>query len=355
MSHRTKRLLRIIGLMILVIAPIGGLFSYLTATRDWASFIQGLLDTTMTTLFIGSYVLFLVRGSLREPFSRLNFSTTILVNSFVYFFLFLLGRVVGQLIGKGLLFGTYDGVFSNQAIGDFFSGNFLQAVALLLGISLVFNFLLQMNALLGPKVLGNFVIGTYHRPIEEERIFMFIDLIGSTTLAEKLGNKQYLNLLNRFFSDLTDAVLETQAEIYEYVGDEVVVSWKFETGLRRANCLRFFFLVDEKLDQNAARYQEEFGLVPSFRAALHGGTIVAGEIGDLKQEIAYVGDILNTTSRLEEFGKSRHQRFVVSAEIAERSNFQSEFACKSLGSFVPRGSEETVTVYSVSERSPSSI
>ena len=108
--------------------------------------------------------------------------------------------------------------------------------------------------------------------------------------------------------------------------------------------------MDAKLTQNAERYRKEFGLVPSFRAALHGGAIVAGEIGDLKREIAYVGDILNTTSRLEEFGKSHHQRFVVSAKIAERRNFQSEFDCKPLGSFVPRGSEETVTVYSIAER-----
>lgn len=240
MSYRTKRLLRILALMVLVITPISGLFSYATATRDWASFVQGMLDGVFNALFIGTYALFLVQGPLRQPFSRLNFSTTILVNSFVYFVLFLVGRLIGQLIGRVLLFGTLEGVFDPEAIDDFFSGNFLQAVVLLLGISLAFNFLLQMNSLVGPKVLGNFVTGTYHRPKEEERIFMFIDLVDSTKLAEQLGNKRYLNLLNRFFSDLTDAVLETQAEIYEYVGDEVVVSWRFETGLQRANCIRFF-------------------------------------------------------------------------------------------------------------------
>jgi adenylate cyclase len=38
--------------------------------------------------------------------------------------------------------------------------------------------------------------------------------------------------------------------------------------------------------------------VPEFKGALHGGNVVVSEVGKYKSEIAYHGDVLNTTSRM---------------------------------------------------------
>jgi adenylate cyclase len=118
----------------------------------------------------------------------------------------------------------------------FFSGNFYGAMAFVFALSVVINFLIQMNRLVGQNVLAAFIRGTYHNPKEEQRFFMFLDMESSTQIAERLGSNGFYALLNQFYCDLTDAVLQTDGEIYEYVGDEVIVSWKTSKGLRNGRC-----------------------------------------------------------------------------------------------------------------------
>ena len=99
----------------------------------------------------------------------------------------------------------------------------------------------QINLFLGSNNLWKLFSGKFYNPHEEERIFMFLDLVGSTTIAEKLGHKTYSHFLRHCFHDLTEIVLKYQAEIYQYVGDEVVLSWKEKNGLERMNCIKTFF------------------------------------------------------------------------------------------------------------------
>ena len=59
-------------------------------------------------------------------------------------------------------------------------------------------FVRQPNRLLGPGILLRYVFGQYHRPRREARIFMFLDLKSSTTLAEELRPEAYYDLVNEF-------------------------------------------------------------------------------------------------------------------------------------------------------------
>ena len=61
-------------------------------------------------------------------------------------------------------------------------------------------------------------------PKAEDRVFLFLDLEGSTQLAERLGSALYFELLRRCLDDLTEPILETEGEIYQYAGDEIVVT-----------------------------------------------------------------------------------------------------------------------------------
>ncbi|WP_146106308.1 hypothetical protein [Aureicoccus marinus] len=83
----------------------------------------------------------------------------------------------------------------------------------------------------GPIPFVNFLKGKYLRPKREERIFMFMDLKSSTAIAERLGEERYFNFLNDTFSIATPGILVTQGEIYQYVGDEIVISWLINNGL----------------------------------------------------------------------------------------------------------------------------
>src|SRR4029077_10486978 len=121
---------------------------------------------------------------------------------------------------------------------------------------------LAINQLLGEGVLWKFIRGKYHQPREEERIFMFLDMKSSTTIAEQLGHVRFYALLNELFNEISQPVLQTKAEIYQYIGDEVVLTWPVEDGLENSNCLKTFFMYRESLIMHSENYLKNFGVRP---------------------------------------------------------------------------------------------
>jgi adenylate cyclase len=212
-------------------------------------------------------------------------------------------------------------------------------------LSVIIQFVLQMNRMIGANVLGYFMAGVYRQPKAEERIFLFLDLEGSTQLAERLGSARYFELLRRFVDDLTEPVLETEGEIYQYAGDEVVITWRSEAGLRAANCVRCFFGIRAAVARHAARYDREFGVVPRFRGGLHGGIVTAGELGDLRQQIVFVGDILNTAARLEDYAKRMGLDLVASGALLGRLTLPPDVEAIRCGDLALRGKEARVAAY----------
>ncbi|MGD1959973.1 MAG: adenylate/guanylate cyclase domain-containing protein [Fulvivirga sp.] len=159
-------------------------------------------------------------------------------------------------------------------------------------------FSLQINDKFGQGLLLAFISGKYHSPRQENRVFMFLDLMSSTQIAEKLGNTQYYNLLRDFYADITNSIIYNGGEIYQYVGDEVVISWRYEIGVLQNKCITYFYDIRSKITAMEDKYQIKYNLLPDFKAALHYGNVTAGEIGIIKRDIAYSGDVLNTTSRI---------------------------------------------------------
>src|SRR3546814_2461537 len=87
---------------------------------------------------------------------------------------------------------------------------------------------MEMAQLLGPGVLGDLMRGRYHQPRRENRLFVFFDMRGSTAIAERIGDVTFHRLLNRFFIDLTEAVLPWHGIVHKYVGDELLVTWPLD-------------------------------------------------------------------------------------------------------------------------------
>ncbi len=180
------------------------------------------------------------------------------------------------------------------------------------------NFLMALRRMLGTKHLFALAVGRYHRPREEERIVAFMDLKGSTPLAERLGTARYHDFLNEVFFDLTEPILSSGGEVYQYVGDEVVVTWPAARGIRNGDCVRFFFAVEEALARRRAAYEAEFAAAPALRGALHIGPLMVGEIGDLKRQIVMIGDTMNTASRIEGACRQFGRDYVASASVLVR-------------------------------------
>lgn len=210
-------------------------------------------------------------------------------------------------------------------------------------------FFLQINRLLGDGVLWKFIRGKYHKPREEERIFMFLDMKSSTTIAEQMGHVRFYALLNELFHEISGPVLQTKAEIYQYVGDEVVLTWKVEDGLKNSNCLKTFFMFREILRQNTGRYFKNFSVKPEFKAALHFGKVISAQIGDLKREIIYNGDVLNTTARIRDECTRYQKDCLVSGNLMTRLENKNDFYWERIDTVALRGKEREVELYYVTD------
>ncbi len=176
----------------------------------------------------------------------------------------------------------------------------------------------QVEELMGRRMFLGFLLGRYERPAAEERIVLSIDLVGSTALAEKLGDLRYYRFLNTTYSLLTDPLLRNEGEIHKYVGDEVIITWTMEDGIRQQNCLDLFFDLRERIAAHAEVLQAEFGVVPQFRGAVHGGRVIVAQVGHIKRAIDLSGDVMNATSRMVGVCKELKGELLVSAELLGR-------------------------------------
>jgi adenylate cyclase len=197
-----------------------------------------------------------------------------------------------------------------------FDGVFRRSIVFSVAMAVVGALAAEMSGLLGFGTLKNLLIGRYVQPRRERRAFLLIDMKDSTGVAERLGPVRFHELLNDFFHDVADAALECEAEIHKYVGDEAILTWP-EAAATDGDCLRFPFLAQEVVERARKTYLSRFGVVPTFRAAIHSGEIVAGEIGDVRREIAYVGDTLNVAARLLEAAKELGRDVLVSDDLLD--------------------------------------
>ena len=198
-------------------------------------------------------------------------------------------------------------------------------------MSAAISFINQMNKKFGPGVLIPMLFGKYRNPREEERIFMFMDLKSSTTHAEKLGHIKYSALIRDSFMDINQVLAKHYAEIYQYVGDEIVISWPITNDIKGLSCVEFFFACLDQFNQRYNYYMNNYGFVPQFKAGLHLGIVTAVEVGEIKRDIAYHGDTINTAARIQSVCNQYNKIFLVSVDIKEFTDLDKEYSVELLG------------------------
>jgi adenylate cyclase len=215
--------------------------------------------------------------------------------------------------------------------------------------AIAINLAITFSRLLGTHTLVSLVTGRYHRPREEERIVLFLDLKGSTRLAERLGDKQFHRFLNRVFFDVSDPVAEAGGEIYRYVGDEIIATWTMKRGLRQAACIACVFAIEDALAARRRHYLLEFGALPQLRGAIHAGVLIIGEMGEWKREIVMLGDTMNTTARIEDVCRAKHCDYIASAAVLERiATLPPGVRAQSLGSVELPGKTDSISLFALS-------
>ena len=208
-------------------------------------------------------------------------------------------------------------------------------------------FILQVSDKFGQGVLISFLLGKYHRPQEDDRIFMFMDLKSSTTYAEKLGHIKYSQFIQDCFFDITDVITKYNAKIYQYVGDEVVLSWSIKEGIEHGHCINTFFAYDTLIKSKKNYYQNKYGIIPEFKAGLHLGKVTVVEVGEIKKELAYHGDVLNTAARIQGKCNDFQKRLLVSESIKIKLENQHLFDFSGIGDISLKGKAKKVKLYGV--------
>ena len=208
----------------------------------------------------------------------------------------------------------------------------------------------ELIRLVGSRVLFNVALGRYRNPTREARVLMFLDLAGSTSLAEAMGELRVQNLLTRFFYDIDDAIVAHGGEVHAYVGDEVIVTWPLDKKMSGGRCIDCFFAIADAVAAKADSYRQEFGMVPTFRAGLHAGAVVISECGSSRRQLAYFGDTVNVTARLQEYCKEAGRNLLVSADLLSHVQPKPDILVEPLGQAQLRGRAAAIEVFAVQRR-----
>jgi adenylate cyclase len=214
-------------------------------------------------------------------------------------------------------------------------------------MTLLISFINQVNKKYGPGILVPLLLGRYRNPREENRIFMFMDLKSSTTTAEELGHLKYSAFIRDCFSDINEVLYPYRAQVYQYVGDEIVVTWPEREGLKNHFCIAFYFACKRQFQKREEYYMINYGFLPEFKAGAHAGSVSAVEIGEVKRDIAYHGDTLNTASRIQGVCNEYKKNFLVSEVLLHKVGRHPAMKTQELGLILLKGKTTTVGVVSV--------
>ncbi|MGO8917088.1 MAG: adenylate/guanylate cyclase domain-containing protein [Stellaceae bacterium] len=330
--------LRLIFWIILSSTLLGALFGHLESQALGGDFggvgyLRGAVDGALISGTLSTLEILVLGGDLGTRLRQMPFLPYLGLRTLIYLSIILLLLALGHRLVR--IASGPDVVRRPEIV---FS----------LALSTGYNLLFGVNQLLGPGVLFAFVAGRYRRPRLEQRVLLFIDMRSSTAIAERLGEVRYLDFLNRFITDLSLAIADAGGEIHKYVGDEIIATWMLAAGTGEADCVRACFAALDRLAAHAPAYERDFGCRADFRAGLHCGPVVVGELGFLKKEIALIGDTMNTAARIQQACRDTGHRVLASAALLERiAALPAGITRRALGPLPLRGKERALELYAL--------
>jgi adenylate cyclase len=172
---------------------------------------------------------------------------------------------------------------------------------------------------------------------------MFLDLKDSTPIAEKLGHIQYFKFIRDFIFHISNALNEYGGRIYQYVGDEIVVSWRFDKNNTRKS-VAALIEARKNLQKHSENFRRQYGVIPEFRVGIHVGEVTVGEIGVIKKDLAMSGDTMNTTARIRSVCSELNHKFIVSKDFRDNIDLK-DWQSESLGIIELKGKGNGIELF----------
>ena len=189
-------------------------------------------------------------------------------------------------------------------------------LAFFTAFSIVGILMMRVAHFIGLRTLLDLIIGTYHRPVEERKVLLFLDINGSTALSEQLGALTMRAFVRKFLSDLSRPIVDHGGDIYLYKGDGLIAIWNWTDAVRADAILRAVDAMFAAIARERQAYERTFGVAPGFRIGIHGGNVIVSEQGDAKRSIGIYGDAINIAARMEEAARSHNVRCAISETVA---------------------------------------
>lgn len=353
-----------------LIIPFGCIWLVISWAFLWSEYaavpnpdvvVEGAIKITSNIVLFASISVFITGclvGVLEVTFmNRLfikgNFPQKIVGKLIIYSLLFFILIFIFYTIAASIELKT--SIFSSAVFNKYI--RFLMSITFITtGIQLAFSLIIsliyaEISDNLGQSVFLNFFTGKYHKPIVEQRIFMFTDMKSSTEFAEQLGHIRYFDFLKDYYNDLSDAIIKNHGEVYQYIGDEIVISWDLNRKNAVRNSINCFYAMEEDLMLRKEWYIKKYDVYPDFKGALHLGEVTTGEIGALKKEIFFTGDVLNTTARMQGLCNKYPTDLLVSQDFLDKLEDTSDFEINHIGRVPLKGKNETKELYTVQKYS----
>jgi adenylate cyclase len=309
----------------------------------------GVLVTIVGGSVIASFeVLYFNRLLSRKPFGFVLLIKNLFYLLNLFIFISIATIISSSFILKSPLFSA--AVMSSYL--EFISGPKIWAIMLYWGFAvMVALFTLNISEKLGQGVLLNYLLGKYHKPKEDKRIFMFLDLTSSSSYAEQLGHLKYSRLIQDCFFDLNDVIYQYDLQIYQYVGDEVVLTWGKNKGIRNNNCIKTYFAFEEAIKKRSDYYYSEYGLIPQFKAGVNFGFVTIAEVGQMKKELAYHGDAINTAAHIRSVCGKNSRKLLISADLLSLlPDIDKEYDIEYMGVCELKGKKNVVGIFSIDRK-----
>jgi len=313
-------------------------------------FSRNIFTIPVTGLIMGMLSGILEISYFSKRFIKRSFTAKVIFKSIVYLIVFTIFLIIIMLINALSAHDHHSfGNLSSPAWTFFTTYSIIGILLYIASIVVITQFYAELKESIGLGTLNNFFLGTYHHPIVEERIFMFVDMKSSTTIAENLGHVKYFEMLKEYFFDLSAAVIDHSGAIYQYAGDEMIITWKLKDGLKKNYSIDCFFAMKRALEVQADKYIAKFGLLPGFKAGMHYGMVAAGEIGTLKKEIIFTGDVLNTSARIQGLCNNFSADFLVSEDLVKLLHLPAIYTITSVGETLLKGRSKPMELFAVSK------
>ena len=340
MHAETRLRLQNISLIIIIALIFGLLYNLMFYPHTLTEFIEAGSISFLIGLMMGILEEFVFKKS----FLKMEFYKVLIIRAVLYSFL--VSIILSLVLSIEVAFEeqiTYPKALVSYLKGPLFQRDFLFSIS----FAFLILFIVQVIQLIGRANFLRLVLGLFHHPKEVERLFMFVDIKGSTTIAEKLDNIAYSNLIKDFFLDLSDAVILYRGEVYQYVGDEIIVVWPLKRAINAVPC---FFKMNKIIDSKRMHYESHYHLFPQFKAGVHVGRVIVTEVGKLKKEIVYHGDVLNTTSRIEGKCNEFKQKLLISESVLPFVDQQHLYNVEEQGTILLKGKMDKINIFGVQPR-----